>query len=586
MTAPTRFSFALAACAASLLLVSRIDAQGALRSDGSAATRPSPRARAEMRWRAEGEDLTVRDSDAVAIDHGAPAWNDAARAALKTRAWRWRAGSDGWTMLRTEGSLVMGDVRIRPGGYAVLVQCESGRHVLELVEERLLAGRSPSDLSAVPRGVLVPLEICDAPKAHRRLCFEFRADRRGGRSALNPPRRLVLGFGTAELFVLVSPDREDTVIGPPSAQAVARSSLKTGSADDAVRAASAAAARWLVEHQSDDGRWDSDGFPAECDPAKGPPCDGRGSMQRDARTTALAILVLLGEGGTHVDGQYADALRRGLGFLLRSQQPNGLVPHVEQTGPEQTTLTWTNGDHAIAAWALAEAWGASGSPRLRDAARAAITYLLEVRVGGAWQDHNAQEGGDMITTGWAASALAAARTAGDLEIPVDALTGALTLTASLTDEQSGRTGFDRFRHLTPRYELQSATFPPRTCRRMHRGRAARPPRRRRGRRRRARLPQRRRPALVVPPPLGLEGGRDRLLLLVPRILRDARRRFGERVERLGPRSPQGAAARATEGRQLPRLVGRRRCMELRLRPRRSDGDERAGPAGLAPLRAA
>ena len=93
---------------------------------------------------------------------------------------------------------------------------------------------------------------------------------------------------------------------------------------------------WLTRHQDDDGRWDGgiaryeDGTPVKGDddftvhcPA-GETCFGECAYwEADTALTGLALLTYLGAGYTHTDGRYAEAVGKGLDFLIEQQKPDG-----------------------------------------------------------------------------------------------------------------------------------------------------------------------------------------------------------------------------------------------------------------------
>jgi len=135
---------------------------------------------------------------------------------------------------------------------------------------------------------------------------------------------------------------------------------------------------WLLRHQSDDGSWRADGASARC---RGPrPCAGRPAAGADGHTeglTALALLAFLGAGHgpdsqvTIVDPlagkrhRIGEPVLRGLRWLLRRQKPDGSFT------PGRAFLY----NEALAAMALSEAWGLSGSRLLREPAERAVRFL-------------------------------------------------------------------------------------------------------------------------------------------------------------------------------------------------------------------
>src|SRR5205814_1867489 len=94
---------------------------------------------------------------------------------------------------------------------------------------------------------------------------------------------------------------------------------------------------WLARHQDrEDGRWDAgiarydDGTPAKgdddftvhCPP--GETCFGACAYwEADTALTGLALLTYLGAGYTHIQGEYAATVGKGLDFLISQQQANG-----------------------------------------------------------------------------------------------------------------------------------------------------------------------------------------------------------------------------------------------------------------------
>ncbi len=75
--------------------------------------------------------------------------------------------------------------------------------------------------------------------------------------------------------------------------------------------------------QSGDGRWDPRAFSAGAGlAADGEDRQGAGA-HADTGITGLALLAFLAAGQTHLDGEYHDTVRRGLEFLLRSQDATG-----------------------------------------------------------------------------------------------------------------------------------------------------------------------------------------------------------------------------------------------------------------------
>ena len=87
-----------------------------------------------------------------------------------------------------------------------------------------------------------------------------------------------------------------------------------------------AALEWLRSHQSPDGSWDCDAFSINCDAKRGAACSGRGAATFDAGVTGLALLAFLGAGyDSQLPGPYLDTVRNGLKYLKNVQDAPGLL---------------------------------------------------------------------------------------------------------------------------------------------------------------------------------------------------------------------------------------------------------------------
>ena len=148
---------------------------------------------------------------------------------------------------------------------------------------------------------------------------------------------------------------------------------------------------WLVKHQDDDGRWDSDGFGKHDPEGK---TDGPGSPTHDVSATGLAVLALLGSGSTMRSGPYAKGIKYGVNWLRKQQDPS-------------TGLFGTKAshdfiyDHAIATYAMCEAFGLSGYETLRPVAQNGINYLESHRNPySVWRYQPRDNDNDTSVTGW------------------------------------------------------------------------------------------------------------------------------------------------------------------------------------------
>lgn len=97
--------------------------------------------------------------------------------------------------------------------------------------------------------------------------------------------------------------------------------VKEAGGTSATEAAVARGLTFLARHQREDGSWSLEAF------AKTPDCDetckGAGHEHSDMAATALGLLPFLGAGQTHLKGQYAKQVLRGLNWILEHQKEDG-----------------------------------------------------------------------------------------------------------------------------------------------------------------------------------------------------------------------------------------------------------------------
>ncbi len=172
-------------------------------------------------------------------------------------------------------------------------------------------------------------------------------------------------------------------------------------------AAVQAALKWLAEHQNEDGRWEARRNEAGRETTP----DGRSrpnaGADADTGMTGLALLAMLGSGNTHQRGQYRENVRLGLNFLMQSQDANGCL---SGTADRYAAMYC----HAIATFALGEAFGMTGERRLEQPLRRAIGYTIAAQdpYGGGWRYQPRDQGGDTSQLGWQFMALKSADLAG------------------------------------------------------------------------------------------------------------------------------------------------------------------------------
>src|SRR5690606_1639328 len=120
---------------------------------------------------------------------------------------------------------------------------------------------------------------------------------------------------------------------------------------------------WLEAHQDEDGKWDSDAFMKH--DKEGTPCDGPGNPVHDIGITGLALLAFLGDGSTMRSGPYKEVVKKAVVWLKDQQDQN--------TGLFGTNLSHDFVyDHAIATYAICEAYGLSKTRILKPYAQRGI----------------------------------------------------------------------------------------------------------------------------------------------------------------------------------------------------------------------
>ena len=191
-----------------------------------------------------------------------------------------------------------------------------------------------------------------------------------------------------------------------------------------------AALDWLARHQSDDGRWDADGFASKCRSAR---CPGDGGPRHDAGITGLAVLPFLGAGETHRTPTHGERVRFALRWLKGAQDPEGCF------GPRLSQHFVY--DHAIATLAMCEALGATQSPIFRGSAEAGVAFIVKAQNPYLGWRYGVRPGdNDTSVTGWMTLALGSARSAG-LSVPAESFQGALAWFEKVTEPEYGRAGY-------------------------------------------------------------------------------------------------------------------------------------------------
>jgi len=141
---------------------------------------------------------------------------------------------------------------------------------------------------------------------------------------------------------------------------------------------------------------------------------------------SLAVMAFLAKGHVPDDARYGEAVNRGVDFVISHQQSNGLL-FTQGGGPMYS--------HAIGTLMLAEVVGMTNDerePRVRQTLARAVRLLLEAqrvrradpRFHGGWRYQHTSTDSDLSVTGWCLMALKAARNA-EAGVPVEAINEAI-----------------------------------------------------------------------------------------------------------------------------------------------------------------
>ena len=188
-------------------------------------------------------------------------------------------------------------------------------------------------------------------------------------------------------------------------------------------AAVKAALEWLAENQEADGRWRASTHGAGREQRVAGRDRGGAGASADTGITGLALLAFLASGHTHEKGAYSKNVDSGVKFLLAIQGEDGNLG-----GDAQVYAVMYC--HAMATFAITEAYGMTGDQELADAVLKATGYTLACQSPstGGWR-YKPGDDGDTSLLGWQVMALKSAELAG-IPIPSRTQEGALRFLVS------------------------------------------------------------------------------------------------------------------------------------------------------------
>ncbi|MCB9880836.1 MAG: terpene cyclase/mutase family protein, partial [Planctomycetes bacterium] len=207
---------------------------------------------------------------------------------------------------------------------------------------------------------------------------------------------------------------------------------------------------WLAKHQDPEGCWRAASFGDRCPVSDR--CEGAGLAVTDVGTTGLALLAFLGDGSTLRTGPHVAVVRRAVLWLKQQQADNGMI------GSEATRMAHYN--HAIATYALAEAYGLSAYKPLERTVQQAVDYIEKARNPyKVWRYYARDGGNDSSVTTWMLLALSAAKDF-KLNVTKDAPRYVEAWFEEVTDPSTGSVGYTKRGENSSRELGKGTLFPP------------------------------------------------------------------------------------------------------------------------------
>jgi len=147
-----------------------------------------------------------------------------------------------------------------------------------------------------------------------------------------------------------------------------------------------------------------------------------GSSGPSTGIVGICTVAFLSTGHVPGSGNYGAVVSRGLGYLLSKAQPNGLI----YDGGEGHAMY----HHGLATLALAEAWGQSQQPKLRDTLSRAVALICDCQnARGGWRYEPVINDDDLSCTVLMLMALRAAADAG-MDVPEDVIRSGISYVKS------------------------------------------------------------------------------------------------------------------------------------------------------------
>jgi hypothetical protein len=164
-----------------------------------------------------------------------------------------------------------------------------------------------------------------------------------------------------------------------------------------------------------------------------------GSAGRSHGVTGLAVMAFLSAGHVPGEGKYGEVVEKGIRWILKNQQANGLLVQNNDGNFEMY-------NHGIATLMLAEVAGMTEGKlgeEVRAALTKAVTIILKAQRDGAGPDNGGWryrvqhiQGSDISVTGWQIMALRAAKNLG-CDVPAETIDHAVDFIKRCQDKNTG-----------------------------------------------------------------------------------------------------------------------------------------------------
>lgn len=167
---------------------------------------------------------------------------------------------------------------------------------------------------------------------------------------------------------------------------------------------------WLASRQNLDGSWDTE-------------------YRRNTGVMAVALVAFLASGNPPGRGEYGVASARGLTYLLSCAKPSGMIIRDTSHGPMY--------EHALSTLYLAEVWGQTQQPAIKDKLKRAVEVIIQAQnENGRWGYQPIPHGGDISVTVMQLMAIRAAHDAG-IEVPAETIQRAIKFVNHCQNEDGG-----------------------------------------------------------------------------------------------------------------------------------------------------